>query len=95
MVKVFHKYKEIVEALGLRHLDVYRTLEGGRPVDTLRLYDPATGKVIMASLGGIRESLSPEDYLNKLLEALSKEGIKISDKKLQTVRASISKRTTG
>lgn len=93
MAKVFRKYKEVVEMLGLKHLDVYRKIEGGRPADTVRLYDPVSGKVIVVPLGAARESLTLEEYLNRALEAASQQGIKISDKKLQMVRASISQRS--
>ncbi|MEM2628634.1 MAG: hypothetical protein QXG74_01990 [Acidilobaceae archaeon] len=93
MGKVHTKYKTIVEMLGLKQLDVYRVREGSRDVDIVRLYDPATRKIIVINLGSVRESISLGDYLAKVLEASSKHGVRISDKKLQTVRESIAKKS--
>ncbi|MCX8195874.1 MAG: hypothetical protein N3F67_02180 [Acidilobaceae archaeon] len=89
MAKGLSKYRSLVEALGLRQVDVYRVRRGEREQELVRLYDPASGKVILVDLGTVRESLSLEEYLDRVLEAAGKHGIRVSDKRLQTVRAQI------
>ncbi|MEN2999169.1 MAG: hypothetical protein ABDH61_01120 [Acidilobaceae archaeon] len=89
MVKGLTKYKALVETLGLRQVDVYRVVEGGREKEVVRLYDPTGGKVIVVELGTVRESLGLEEYLNKVLEAAGKHGVRVSDKKLQLVRSQV------
>ncbi|MCS7107385.1 MAG: hypothetical protein NZ902_04710 [Acidilobaceae archaeon] len=89
MVKGLNKYKALVETLGLRQVDVYRSREGGREKEVVRLYDPTSGKVIVVDLGTVRESLTLEEYLNRVLEASGKHGVRVSDKKLQVVRSQV------
>lgn len=89
MAKLLTRYRLIVESLGLRQLDVYRVREGGRDVDVLRLLDPQTGKVVTVNLGTVRESLSFQEFMERILEPLGKAGVRISDKTLSTVKAKI------
>ncbi len=85
LARLLSKYRFMVEALGLRQLDVYRVREGGREVDILRVYDPSTRKVVVVNLGALRESLDPREFLDRLLKSLEKAGVRVSDKKLSKI----------
>lgn len=76
------RYRFIIEALGLKQLDVYRVREGGVEVDLLRLYDPSTRKVVIVNLGTVRESLDNKEFLERLLRSLEERGVKVSEKRL-------------
>lgn len=82
MTRITSRYKFIVEALGLKQLDVYRVVERGREVDVLRLYDPSTRKVITINIGTLRESLDQKDFLDRILKSLEEAGVRVSEKRL-------------
>ena len=82
LAKIHTRYRLIVEQLGLRQLDVYRVKERGVDVDILRLYDPATGKVVVVNLGTVRESLDYKSFLDRILRSLEEAGIRVSEKRL-------------
>lgn len=92
MVKVLSKYKYIIEELGLRQLDVYRVM-GEKDImkDIVRLYDPATTKVITVDLGKIRESMNPLEFLEKIADAAKKEGISLPERKLRELKDILNK----
>ncbi|MFP3144763.1 MAG: hypothetical protein RXQ93_07105 [Caldisphaera sp.] len=79
--KIYTKYKRLIELLNLRQLDVYR-VEGkdGKIKEIVRLLDPTTRKVANVDLNTVRESLSYIEFLNKIKEGVSKEGININDR---------------
>jgi hypothetical protein len=82
LTRITSRYKFIVEALGLKQLDVYRVVERGREVDVLRLYDPSTRKVITINIGTLRESLDQKDFLDRILKSLEEAGVRVSEKRL-------------
>jgi hypothetical protein len=90
---VYSKYRMIVTALGLRELDVYRVVkkEGGasRTVDIIRVFDPSTGKVALVDLGTVREALSFESFIEKLVGELEKAGIRVSERRLDLVKSKL------
>jgi hypothetical protein len=85
LTRVLSKYRFLVEALGLRQVDVYRVREGGREVDILRVYDPSTNKVVIVNLGALRESLDQREFLDRLLKGLSEAGVRVSEKRLSKI----------
>ncbi len=84
--KLYSKYKMLVTALGLKELDVYRVTRNGRAVDVLRIFDPATGKVALVDLNAPRESFSLDEFLEKLVDSLKKEGIQVSERRISLVK---------
>ena len=80
-------YKALLELLGLRQLDVYRTQSRGSPSDTIRVLEPSSRKVFEVQLGTTRESLAYEEFLAKVREAAEKNGVKISDRLWSTAIA--------
>lgn len=76
----FTYYKALLELLGLRELDVYRYSRKGQVSDVIRVLEPASHKVVNVDLGTARESLSYEEFLNRVKESLERNGIKISDR---------------
>jgi len=81
-VKVLALYKRAIEELGLRQLDVYRVRdERGVEKDIVRIFDPASVRVITVDLGAIREALKPTEYLGKIFEALDNAGIPYPERK--------------
>ncbi|MEB3852057.1 MAG: hypothetical protein LRS49_05735 [Desulfurococcales archaeon] len=77
---VLAKYKRLAEALGVRVLDVYR-VEGKDGVrDIVRLLDYASGKVVLADLGGPRETLPFRAFVEKVLEALRKGEVQVNER---------------
>jgi hypothetical protein len=87
--KLYTKYKRLIEAVGLKQLDVYRVVRDGKTVDIVRLYDPASGKVAVVDLGTTRESLGLSEYLEKVVDALKKQGITVNERLLERVRRSL------
>jgi len=79
-------YKAAIEELGLRQLDVYRVEKDGKLVDIIRIFDPGTIKVILVELPGIREAVSPKDYIDILLKALDEAGIQYPERKANQLR---------
>ncbi|GAB6148461.1 hypothetical protein [Stetteria hydrogenophila] len=79
---VYSRYRRLVEALGLRQLDVYRVRDQstGRLKDVIRLLDPASGKVAVIDLGTLRESLTYQEFLSKVLEGVEKAGITLPER---------------
>lgn len=84
---IYHKYRRLVEALGLRQLDVYRVRDNntGKQKDVVRVFDPSTGKVVVVDLGNVRESLSYQEFLSKVLEGVRKAGIPLPDRVVANV----------
>ncbi len=80
-------YKALLELLGLRQLDVYRTHIKGSPSDIVRVVEPSSRKVFEVELGTTRESLSYEEFLARVREASEKHGVKISDRLWSTAVA--------
>ncbi|MCE4603752.1 MAG: hypothetical protein F7B20_02155 [Aeropyrum sp.] len=84
--RVLNRYRMLVTALGLQQLDVYRVMESGRPVDVIRVRDPATDKVVLINLKTTRESLTEEEFIERILEELKSQGISISERILVRLR---------
>lgn len=89
MPRALLRYKRLVETLGLRQLDVYRVSEGGRLAETLRVADPESGRVVLVRLGTSRESLSPLEFLDKLVEELARGGLRVSERSLERARRAL------
>ncbi|BAN89805.1 hypothetical protein [Aeropyrum camini] len=87
--RVLNKYKMLVESLGLKQLDVYRVLREGKPVDVIRVQDPASGKIALVDLGATRESLTLGEFAEKLLAALGESGITVSERLLLRLRSKL------
>ena len=85
--KIYTKYKRVVEAIGLKQLDVYRVVRDGRVIDIVRIYDPASGRVAVIDLGTTRESLDLKDYLSRVVEELRRQGITVNERMLERVMA--------
>jgi phage-related baseplate assembly protein len=91
--KVYTIYKKIVEALQLRQLDVYMVRsEKGTVEDVLRLYSPTTGHVIVVNLGVPRESLSPLEFLERVLKALEENKVPVPERIVRRLRETLEKR---
>jgi hypothetical protein len=84
---VYHKYRRLIEALGLRQLDVYRIRDNstGKLKDIVRVSDPSTGKVVVVDLGTVRESLSYQEFLSKVLDGVKNAGIPLPDRLVANV----------
>ncbi|AFZ70447.1 hypothetical protein Calag_0702 [Caldisphaera lagunensis DSM 15908] len=79
--KIYTKYKKLIELLNLRQLDVYRIVsKDGKIKEIARIMDPVTKKVVQVDLGTVRESLNYLEFLNKIKEGVTKEGININDR---------------
>lgn len=88
--KVYSKYRMLVTALGLKELDVYRIQkEDKRVVDVLRVMDPATGKVALVDLEAPRESLSLDEFLDRLVKKLEEAGMPVSERILNRVKSKL------
>ncbi|GBF08813.1 hypothetical protein apy_05380 [Aeropyrum pernix] len=87
--KVLNKYKMLVESLGLKQLDVYRVVREGKPVDVIRIQDPASGKTALVDLGTTRESLTLQEFAERLLKALGESGITVSERLLLRLRGKL------
>ena len=80
-------YKAAIEELGLRQLDVYRVKEVDKDakqeklVDVIRIFDPASNKVVLVKLPAIREAVSPKEYIEILLKSLKDNGISYPERK--------------
>jgi len=81
-------YKAAIEELGLRQLDVYRIVkkDENKMVDVIRIFDPATNKVVLVELPSIREALDPKDYIDILLDSLAKAGVSYPERKAAQLR---------
>ena len=78
---VLARYKRLVEALGVRILDIYRVAgEDGRQKDVVRILDYATGKVVLVDLEAAREALKFREYVEKIVEALRDAGIQVNER---------------
>jgi len=77
---VLARYKRLVEALGLRVLDVYRVSEKGKPKDIVRILDYATGKVVLVDLGATREALRYREFIERVVEKLRASGVEVSER---------------
>ena len=85
-------YKRAIEELGLRQLDVYRVRdEKGVEKDIVRIFDPASVRVITVDLGAIREAIKPTDYLSKILETLDEAGIPYPERKARELMEAFKK----
>lgn len=84
---VYHKYKRLIEALGLRQLDVYRIRDNStsKLKDIVRASDPSSGRVVVVDLGTVRESLSYQEFLAKVLDGIKKAGIPLPDRLVANV----------
>lgn len=83
--RVYSAYKRLVEDLGLKQLDVYRGARGGKVSDKVRIYDPSSGKVALIDMGGPRESFSPKEFVERLVQRLKESGITVSERSLKRV----------
>ena len=104
--KIYTPYKKLVEELGLFQLDVYRVRgsagkEGEHkekgaeaPIvkDIIRVYDPATNKIVIIDLGGPRESLDLATYLERLVSALRKAEVPLPERKVAMLMEALSKK---
>jgi len=91
-VKVRTLYKRAIEELGLAQLDVYRVKDdSGVEKDIVRIFDPATTKVVLVDLGTIREALTPIEYLERILKALDEAGIAYPERKAAELREAFSR----
>ncbi len=92
MPKILTLYKRAIEELGLRQLDVYRVVAEDEKTkarvekDIVRVFDPATNKVVLIDLGRIREALQPLEYIDAILEALKKNEIPFPERKANELR---------
>ena len=84
---VYHRYRRLVEALGLRQVDVYRVVSDGRLKDVVRVADISSGKVFVVDLGTVRESLGFKEFLERVLDGARKAGIHLPDKLVASVLA--------
>lgn len=80
----FTYYKALLELLGFRELDVYRYSRKGQVSDVIRVLEPTSRKIVNVDLGTARESLSYEEFLNRVKEGLEKSGIRVSDRAWST-----------
>ena len=64
----YKKYKEALEKIGLKQLDVYRYKDR----DVLRLQRVQDGKVFIVELPKHREEMSIEEFLNIVKSKISK-----------------------
>lgn len=93
MVKTLTLYKRIIEELGLKQLDVYRVPdEKGGLKDVLRVFDPATSKVLIIDLGKIREAAEPLQFLEVIVKAASESGVLLPERKVGELRDYFSKK---
>lgn len=102
--KIYTPYKKLIEELGLFQLDVYR-IKGAAgskgeeaseaPVvrDIVRIYDPATNKVVVVDLGGPRESLDLATYLERVVSSLKEAGIPLPERKVAMLMNALSKKS--
>jgi len=86
LTRILSKYRFMVEALGLKQLDVYRVKVGSKEVDILRVYDPSTRKIVTVNIGALRESLDQREFLDRLLKSLEEAGVKVSEKRLSRLQ---------
>ena len=87
--RIYSKYRMLVTALGLNELDVYRINREGRSVDIIRVYDPSSGRIALVDLGTTRESLSLDEFLDRLIAGLEKGGVKISERRINAVKTKL------
>ncbi len=84
--RIYTKYKNVIEELGLKQLDVYRVIKDGKITDVLRIQDPMSSKILLFDLGAPREALSLLEFLERLRRALVESGIEVSERRLQLLR---------
>ena len=84
--KVYTQYKNIVEYLGYKQLDVYRIVRDGKTVDIIRLMDPMSGQVGVIDLDAPREALSYREFLEKVIEGLEKAGLPVNERRVIALR---------
>ncbi len=84
--KVYTQYKNIVEYLGYKQLDVYRIVRDGKTVDIIRLMDPMSGQVGVIDLDAPREALSYREFLEKVIEGLEKAGLPVNERRVAALR---------
>lgn len=92
---VYHKYRRLVEALGLRQVDVYRVVSDRRPKDIVRVADISSGKVFMVDLGTVREALGFREFMERILEGARGAGIHMPDKLVSSVLAQAERMDAG
>lgn len=87
-------YRQVVEELGLKQLDVYRVSgDKGGFKDVLRLFDPASGRVFTVDLGRVRESVDPLEFLEAVVNAAREKGVTLPDRRVAELRSALSKRS--
>ncbi len=86
-----NRYKMLLNALGVRELDVYRVTRGGRTVDVIRVYDEDSGRVVLVDLGAARESLSLGEFVDRVVELLGKSGVQVSERRIARVKSFLSR----
>ncbi|MEM1873153.1 MAG: hypothetical protein QXS85_00665 [Acidilobaceae archaeon] len=91
MARTLTSAKLVLEALGLRQLDVYRVVRDKRPVDLVRVMDVSSGRVALVDLGTLRESLSLSEYIDRVVSELARAGIRVDERKLAAVKAKLSR----
>ncbi len=83
---LYHKYRRLVERLGLRQVDVYRQMRDGRITDVVRIADPSTNKVFLVDLGAPREALTFTEFLDKVLEGARAAQVPLPDRLVAEVK---------
>ena len=89
--KVYTRYRDIVEYLGYKQLDVYRVMEDGKTIDIIRIMDPMTGKVGVVNLNAPRESLSYTEFLELVIEGAKKAGLPLNERRIALLREKLAK----
>ncbi|MCE4603254.1 MAG: hypothetical protein F7C08_00195 [Desulfurococcales archaeon] len=84
--KIYTKYKDVVEYLGFKQLDVYRVESEGRTVDIIRIMDPMTGKVGVVNLGAAREALSMSEFLENVVKGAEEAGLPVNERRVATLK---------
>ncbi len=84
--KIYTRYKEVVEYLGFKQLDVYRVESEGKTVDIIRIMDPMTGKVGVVNLGAARETLSMKEFLEKIVKGAEEAGLPVNERRIAILR---------
>ena len=84
--KVYTRYKDIIEYLGYRQLDVYRVERDNRVIDIIRIMDPMTGRIAVIDLNAPRESLSYLDFLEIIINGAKKYNLPLNERRIAILR---------
>ena len=83
---LYHKYRRLVERLGLRQVDVYRQVRDGKTTDVVRIMDPSTSKVFLVDLNAPREALTFTEFLDRVLEGARSAQVPLPDRLVAEVK---------